>query len=206
MNNNNHNDKISTLILLDWDDTLFPTSWVMRHNINLLNSYNKWKYIPVFKELDKTLYSFLQNLKQYGKILIITNATADWINCSVSVLPKTKPLIDTIKIISARELFESKYSDMMEWKKNTFKYVIGKEIHNNNKLMNIISIGDADYEYRALIDLYRWNRKNKKLLKSIKLMNNPSQKMLIDQLVVLNKAIPDICTKSKHIDWNFRRI
>ena len=33
----NINNK-STLIILDWDDTLFPTSWVNKNNIEIMNN------------------------------------------------------------------------------------------------------------------------------------------------------------------------
>ena len=193
----------STLIILDWDDTLFPTSWVVKNNINLVDARNRWKYIPLFIELDKMLYNLIQKLKKYGKVIIITNAMPNWINDSVSVLPKTAQIISSVKILSARQLFQSQFNDMMEWKKHTFKKAINKDM-NNNKILNIISIGDAEYEYKALIDLYNWNNKNKKILKSIKLIHNPTYNILMDQLGVLYNAIPDICTYNNHIDWNFK--
>jgi len=199
----NISNQQSTLIILDWDDTLFPTSWVVKNNINLADAQNRWKYVPLFSELDSTLYSLLQKLRKYGKVIIITNAMPGWISDSVSVLPKTSQVIGSVKVLSARQLFQSEFNDMMEWKKQTFKRAISKEI-SDNKVLNIISIGDAEYEYRALIDLYNWNKKNKKILKSIKLIHNPTHNTLMDQLVVLHNAIPDICTCSGHIDWNFK--
>lgn len=196
-------NKSFTLIILDWDDTLFPTSWVIKNNINLVDAQNRWKYIPLFNDLDKALFNLIQKFKKYGKVVIITNAMPSWINDSVSVLPKTAQIINSIKILSARQLFQSKFNDMMEWKKNTFKKAINREFYNN-KILNIISIGDAEYEYKALIDLYTWNKKNKKILKSIKLIHNPTYNTLMDQLNVLYNAIPDICMNENHIDWNFR--
>lgn len=193
----------ATLIILDWDDTLFPTSWVVKNNINLTDLNHRWKYASTFNELDKTLYNLIQRLKKYGKVIIITNAMPNWVNDSVSILPKTAKIINSVKILSARQLFQSEFNDMMEWKKHTFKHVISKEV-NDNKILNIISIGDADYEYKALIDLYNWNKKNKKILKSIKLLHNPSHNTLLDQLIVLYKAVPDICMNKEHIDWNFK--
>ena len=31
----------TTLIILDWDDTLFPTSWISKNNIEFLSNENK---------------------------------------------------------------------------------------------------------------------------------------------------------------------
>jgi len=220
-----------TLIILDWDDSLFPTSWSTRNNINLIDSQNRWRYVPIFKELDNTLYNFLRKLKKYGKVIIITNAMTSWVYDSVSVLPKTSRIIKSIDIMSARQLYQTEFNDMMEWKKHTFKQAAKQIIDEsvfagyrhslfangtafagsrcslpaNGKVVNIVSIGDAEYEYNALVDLDKWLPKNKKILKSIKLLSNPTQNIIIDQLTVLNNAIPDICTINSHLDWNFKR-
>ena len=61
----------------------------------------------------------------------------------------------------------------MDWKKLTFKEVFNKLIENN-RLMNIISIGDAEFEYNALIELDKIKPEVKKLLKSVKLLKNPN--------------------------------
>ena len=205
---NNLNNKIkksvfNTVIILDWDDTLFPTSWVVKNNINVIDAESRWKYIPMFSDLDKTLYRLIQRLKKYGKVVIVTNALENWLNNAVTVLPRTAQLISSVKILSARQLFQSKFNNMEEWKKQTFKKIINKEI-NNDQTLNIISIGDAEYEYKALVDLYDYNKNNKKILKSIKLIQNPTHNILIDQLLVLYNAIPELCTSTCHIDWNFK--
>ena len=192
-----HKCKSKTLIILDWDDTLFPTSWLIKNNINLLDTENRWRYISLFTDLDLVLSNLIQKLKQYGKVVIITNAMPDWINNSLSVLPKTSKSLQLVSIVSARKLFQGQFNDMDEWKKRTFKTVVAQEFHNK-KLMNIISIGDAEYEYRALIDLYNWQLENsgenrrakRKILKSVKLLHSPSHDALIEQLMVLLKVAP----------------
>jgi len=191
---------MTTLIILDWDDTLFPTSWAIKNNIDITNEPNK--YLSLFSKLDNIIANTIYKLSKYGKVIIITNALPNWIHISLCVLPKTHKILKlvNVNIISARAQYQSQYSDMMEWKKRSFKKVVS----DNNKPINIISIGDADYEYKALIDLN--NHKNKKILKAIKLMNNPTYKTLVDQLCVLYKAIHDICTKPNHIDWKFKEL
>ena len=42
-----------------------------------------------------------------------------------------------------------------------------------------------------------------KILKSIKLIKNPSVDDLYDELCVLYKAIDYVCKYKGHIDWNF---
>ena len=83
-----------------------------------------------------------------------------------------------------------------------------KNLLEDKKMVNIISIGDAEYEYNALIDLYKYDiNKNKlmikKLLKSVKLMRDPTYEILLDQLEVLTEAIRDVVVTDKHLDLNF---
>jgi hypothetical protein len=66
----------------------------------------------------------------------------------------------------------------------------------------VISVGDAHYEYNALIGLY--NKDNKTLLKSVKFMNEPLHEVLIDQLNVLYDIIPKICHMTQHLDLKFK--
>lgn len=195
--------KKDTLIILDWDNTLFPTTWVMKNNIDLNDPEIRNKYITYFSDLDDMLYKLLKKLQEYGKVIIVTNALPIWVKISSSVLPKTSYLLRNLKIVSARKIYKPKSEDMMDWKKMAFKNEIFSEMANN-KILNIISVGDADYEYKALIDLYKLSHNSKKILKSVKLMEDPSHETLLDQLDVLYKAIHDVCLSKNHLDLKFK--
>jgi hypothetical protein len=200
MNNTN------ALIILDWDDTLFPTSWVIRNNINLNDMDDKNKYIVFFSELDNILYKLLQSFTKYGTVVIVTNAMVKWVGISSTILPNTKRLIDkNIRIISAREEYQKEYpGDMFAWKRSTFRDIV-TDYYGGQDIQNIISAGDADYEFQALVDL--WNTKNnKRILKSIKLMRSPTYESLIDQLNVLYKSVTRICTNGSHMDLRFNSL
>ena len=135
-----------------------------------------------------------------GKVLIITNALLNWIDISSKIIPLTNNLLqnsNTIKIVSARGEYSSQSSDPMEWKRMAFK----KELEKINKnINNIISIGDAEYEYNALIKLYSSNVDNFRLLKAIKFIKYPNINQLIDQVNVLYNAISRICKEPSHLD------
>lgn len=194
--------KNETLFILDWDDTLFPTNWVTKNGINLTISSTRDQYILYFQELDRVLSKFLKNVISLGKVIIVTNAMLVWIDISSVVLPNTYYLLKDIEIISARGIYKNKSSNMMDWKMMAFRELIDKEFKNAG-LMNIISVGDAEYEYQALIALNKRRKESKKLLKSIRFMRYPSHDDLIDQLEVLNNAIPKIWNKDKHLDLKF---
>jgi len=198
-------DKENTLIILDWDDTLFPTSWTMNNDISLSNSDNIGKYKIIYTELDNVLCNFLYKCLSLGRVVIVSNASTQWIKASSKILPYTqKLLLDQILVLSARELYQH-VPNMSLWKDFTFKNTVSSFFHHKQP-QNIVSIGDAEYEYAALVQLYNWNPNKKRLLKNIKFMKTPDYHTLIDQLTVLNKYIQKICKKRKHVDLLFKNI
>ena len=50
----------NTVIVLDWDDTLFPTSWVINNKIDLTDPNNRIIYYKFFNKLDNILYDYYQ--------------------------------------------------------------------------------------------------------------------------------------------------
>jgi hypothetical protein len=194
-------NKINSLVILDWDNTLFPSTWVTKNYINLNNIENRNKYQETFSDLDNLISNLLKKIMQYSKVIIITNALPIWVKISSSVLPKTNYLLQNISVISARKNFQKISSDATEWKKLAFMAEVAKELDINNK-QNIISIGDASYEYNAMINLYN----NKRLLKSMKFIEEPTYEVLKDQLEVLCHNIKEIITCKTHLDLLFKKV
>jgi hypothetical protein len=198
-------NKRKTLFILDWDDTLFPTKWAFENNINLLVSTQRDQYMIYFQELDRVLSSFLKTVTKLGKVIIVTNALIDWINISSVMLPQTYQLLRKVRIVSAKGTYRSVSNNIMDWKIMAFRDIIDDEFKNAS-LMNVISVGDAEYEYQALIALNGRKKEIKKYLKSVRFVKNPSHDILIDQLEVLNDAIPDVWQKYNHLDLKFDHV
>jgi len=196
-------NEYKTLIILDWDDTLFPTSWVIKNDINLLNFNTINKHIDFFNELDVLLHNILSTFLKYGEVVIVTNAMKKWVYISSNLIPNTKELINNkIPIISARDLYQNKFPDRNElWKEHTFKELIFK--HAGKKILNIISIGDAEYEFYAIINFYKKYADNNTLFKTIRFKQLSTYDILIDQLKTLNKGILNIIEMKKNLDLNF---
>lgn len=187
-----------TLIILDWDDTLFPTSWVVQNGLNLADVSVQNKFIVYFARLDMLLHKILNNLiSKIGKVIIVTNAKEKWIDISTMILPNTKKLIkDNIKVISARDIYSKKIPGNMHlWKKIVFRKIVDTYYYN---AQNIISVGDAEYEFNALIDLY--DPKKPRLIKSVRFVQLPSFDKLIKELEVLDNCIDDINNSKTNID------
>jgi hypothetical protein len=113
--------KKNTFIILDWDDTLFPTNWVMKNKIDLSIPSIRDRYIVYFQELDRVLDKLLKQLNEFGTIIVVTNALHEWVKLSSIVLPKTYHFLKNIKIVSARKKFQDISSDPMIWKEYAFK-------------------------------------------------------------------------------------
>jgi hypothetical protein len=189
--------KNKTLIILDWDDTLFPTTWITTNEINLRNNIDVDKHRQYFSQVDLDLNNLLIKLIQCGTVIIVTNALLPWIKLSSTILPKTSKTLNQIKIISARGDYQSKSENPMDWKKLAFESIIQSM---GKKINNIISVGDAEYEYNALISLFDPNPKSYKLLKSVKFIKYPTKEILIDQIRVLERASVKIVTAKTHLD------
>ena len=60
--------KYKTLIILDWDDTLFPTSWITKNEIDITNTNIQ----HVFSKLDILISQILQKMI-YPRFILIMN-------------------------------------------------------------------------------------------------------------------------------------
>ena len=205
--------KIS-VVFIDWDDTLFPTTWINKNNINIKNIKN----YKVFIKLDQYIFMLLNQIKKKCHIVIVTNALKKWIENCISLLPQTKGLICThsvnsdnncknkINVISARENYQQIYASPIDWKIHTFKKLIDK-YEKKFIFKKIISIGDSIAEYIALIKLYK--PENKFKLKTIKFIDpsiythEKSYKFIFDQIKVIFNNFDIIESENKNKDLLF---
>ena len=197
-------NKDNTLIIYDWDDTLFPTSWIVNNDIDLTDPNTRSENVYVFKRLDDCVFNLLKKSLELGEVIIITNAMPEWVYLSCSVLVDTQDIINNIKIISSRKNYQNK-TDMINWKLNTFLDEFN-DIIKKKSIKNIISIGDANYEYYALINLYK-QQKNyyDRLLKSVQFVKSPSNELLMNEIKLLSENIKDICNNCEHLDLDMSK-
>lgn len=196
------------IAIIDWDDTLFPTSWLHTNGIKITNDTNVLNGMyPYFEELDDSIYDLIKELSKHSKIVIVTNATIRWVHISGRVLKKSYGLIiQHVNIISARDLYQQDHpTDVYKWKENAFTKEIHKLININKKTHSLISIGDADYEYKALIHVHSNNEMKDKIkyFKSIKFKPKTDIEVLADQISVITEHIDDIINVNEHLDLEF---
>jgi len=214
---------LTNIIIIDWDDTLFPTSWVNKNNIKFDDRNTVDKYKLYFLELDKTISSFLESLQKISDVYIVTNANINWIKSCLQMLQLTANVIiqNNIRLVSARDNYSGKKDSPTEWKIFTFQDIINDILNKinfnfkKNTILNIISLGDAMYEYIALIKLNTFLRKFIEdklkdnncnfnyLLKNIKFMDKPEFNYIIDQIQLVDKKKDEIINKLSYIDMKF---
>ena len=204
MNNKIENNKtLNNIFIFDWDDTLYPTSF-HKNKIIDINQYELY-----FLELDKSISSLFQKLIIYGKIVIVSNATMSWINTCLTKLPHTSKfkIDNNINIFSTRDIFNKTNIQYVDWKKIVFKNIIDNIIltHDKNNYLNIISFGDADFEYYALINLHEYLSNINHIncyLKNIRFIANPTCKQVVEQIDLVHYNILNIIDKKHYVDMN----
>ena len=213
---------LTNIFIIDWDDTLYPTTWVNKNSIDISRTNLLHDYRVYFLELDKTISGLLESLNQVGDVWIVTNANIGWIKSCLTTLELTRKIIinNKIRIVSARDSYSINSSSPTEWKILTFQDIIEDIINKINRrikpntFINIISIGDAMYEYMALINLDNFiktytnklsysGNKFKYFLKNIKFIEKPDFEYVIDQMNVLEKNKNNIINKMEFIDLKF---
>jgi hypothetical protein len=198
----NYMNKENTLLFIDWDDTLLFSSWLVKNKINVSSLDDE--YLGHFYKLDKQLELLFRTIIKYSNVIIVTNAMPEWIDMTIQLLPRTNNIIKDIKIVSARNEYQKKSKNIYEWKIKAFEKEMDDFVEKNKKnLLNIISVGDAEYEYNALIKLGKYKPHIKKLLKSVKFMTNPDCEILLKQIELLCEATPEIVTKNENLDLIF---
>eukprot|EP00927_Polykrikos_kofoidii_P018094 TRINITY_DN18317_c0_g1_i1.p1 TRINITY_DN18317_c0_g1~~TRINITY_DN18317_c0_g1_i1.p1 ORF type:complete len:377 (+),score=72.53 TRINITY_DN18317_c0_g1_i1:187-1317(+) len=168
-------EKQHTMLILDWDDTIFPTTWV-RNDCGM-----NWK-LPIDEQLDsgprkslikELLAKLLVRVEDFfgealvrTNVLIVTLARRPWVEMSTNnFLPGLSRHIATgnVKIIYAQEYVTSE--EVQDYQRDEFLSsdetrdfwtrvkgeAISKELHllherNNASWKNIISLGDSDFE------------------------------------------------------------
>lgn len=192
---------METLIIYDWDDTLFPTTYILKYNIDPTNKL-------FFIKLDNILYLLLKSSLHNGRVVVVTNAESKWVYTTLESLPYTRRLIRYfIPIISARELYHNQYPGSSTlWKKLVFEKLLEIYYNNHQIIKNIISIGDSYNEFHALTNLYNFRIKNLSniKLKAIKFIHDPSYEILLDELTVINNTINIISQTNSYLDLEFK--
>ena len=187
----------NSIIIFDWDDTLFPTSFLTPGGI--FNEDIKLSEVDKNKLLilEQCTFTLLNEAIKKGNVYIITNAGKGWVEYSANKFyPSIKNFLSEIKIISARGEYEKMYpGNSRQWKIQAFltllKYVDIKLV------TNIICIGDSLFEMEAGRILA--SKFTKAFIKTVKFKEVPKLDELIKQLKLVCNQFNSIYSSIKNL-------
>jgi len=193
--------EVETLLIFDWDDTLFPTSWLQEQGL-LIDGVSVSAEQKVQLELvAERARLTLQMALEIGKVVIVTNASHGWIEMSsTKFTPSLVSLLKTVDMVSARSIFEQYSQAPSEWKRMAFENEVDLFYGSGHagQQRNIVSVGDSLHELHALKSV------TKSMPgccgKSVKLMEAPSIEQLIEQHEVLSACFMDVVEHNGDLD------
>ena len=182
-----------TLLLLDWDDTLFCTS--------ALRTCSLEPGCSELLRLEDSIKSFLRTCKMLGETVVITNAQHTWVeSCIMAYLPGLTQEFRHVRVLSARDRYEARFPhDPVAWKCETFAEL--KE--NSSQIANLIAVGDQQAEMTAVTALAKAYRTS--YVKTVRLIQQPTVEELIKQLNLIRNKLPKIVGLVRHINITMRQ-
>lgn len=202
-------EKKKTIIIFDWDDTIFPTT-------HMTKKYGKdLKYKDLsrtdrkeLRKIDCITVKLFKKAVQHGIVSLVTNAELDWLlESAEEFLPCVHDFIcnkrNNVHILSARDKYEHKFKKSMSvWKYLTFDNLINQNVQKE-KDVQIVSIGDAEYEHKA--SLYSIRNRPGSIVKNLKLRRLPSIAEITKEMKYLERFLNDIIAIDTSMEYEFRR-
>lgn len=212
--------KETTLIIIDWDDTLLPSSAILKEiednnkiifNMDFdIKSYDKCK-----NEINIILIDFVKYIKTLGKVVIITSSKKNWViysakeylSCeAVDILEET----DIYYVDEVLNKWGLKNTLIEKKKQVVFELVIKEWINMlndiNDKKINIISLGDGFQELNAYFYISEKSILNEKydmIYKHIKYLNFPTYNELLREYKLVKNSLINIINS---YDSNYYKI
>jgi hypothetical protein len=174
--------KHQTVLIFDWDDTLLCTHYLNRRHAWRLSSGDE----ECLRDIGNMVKQLLEKALNLGHhVCIITNAQKGWVEYSAAhYLPKLVPVLQRVRIISARSAFEKYHPrDPDMWKMHAFSGV--QRQLDFPVVTNLISVGDQDWDINATKKIGQ--EFSEALIKTIKMQQNPSPDVLLKQLKLINE-------------------
>lgn len=186
--------KHQTVVIFDWDDTLICSSWLrgregLPHELNKASTH--------LRRIVQHAKSALETALRVGRTYIITNAGEGWVEYSASRwAPELLPVLQKVRIISARDKFEAAFpDDVWQWKIQAFLEV--QRQLDTTPITNLVALGDADYEIEAARIM--GGEFQEGLVKTVKFQQNPTPQALVKQLELVARNLEGIAVGARSI-------
>jgi hypothetical protein len=165
--------KEETLFLVDWDDTLLPTTYLANQNLRE-DSEVPIHFAEELASYSEVVAETIREMRERGRVVIVTNAETGWIDMTcVKFLPGLQSVLNEVEAVSARSMFEPLgFQSPSQWKEEMFAEKIAQHYgaSQNRARWNVVSMGDASHEREAI---HKVSRATGCLAKSLKFMERP---------------------------------
>jgi len=200
---------VETLIIFDWDDTLFPTTWIMDQGfvedadtkLGLLSSLSSGDRALLDAVTERARRS-LQMANSIGHVAIVTNAEQGWVEYSCAkFMPSLLETLTEVPIISARSTYAASCTSSSQWKCRAFRDLVDGFYGTSGvqqQQQNVVSVGDSDNELRALLSVS--SGVSNCCGKSLKFVEAPSMEQLVDQHDLLIESLLDVVEHNGDLD------
>lgn len=193
-------DKEDPLIIFDWDDTLFPTTWLEKQELLLDHTVIlEDEERAELSTLAERVICTLQTARACGTVVIVTNAMEGWVEVSCQrFMPSLWPYIAGLRVVSARSTYQDELPT--EWKCAAF----ADEVRAHYRMQvagerrNVVSLGDSLNEQRALVAVTQGVPNC--FAKSLKFMDEPHISQLIEQHEFLTSQLQEVVDHEGSLD------
>ena len=182
---------VCTLLLLDWDDTLFCTTHAQSGTVPQED----------LQDLTAQAVGLLTEAHELGQTIIVTNAATGWVEtCVRRHMPGAEAAVRRSGVTSARSRFERRYpGDPVAWKCAAFA-----ELKENSRcIANLVAVGDQEPEMRAVRELAALYRTA--YVKTVRFKRRPSARELATQLSLLRQKLPAIVSRQTNMNIVMKR-
>jgi len=193
------------LIVFDWDDTLFPTSWLRAQGLLDEDAVITPEQDERLEALADAVAVTLERAKRRGGVAIVTNAEQGWVEASCeAILPSLRAHLAGVRVVSAR----SRHEKPGVFAPTTWKCLAFEELVNEfygalgeqdvALRRNIVSVGDAEHEMEAL----RWVAAGAECrAKGLKFVEQPCLERLLEQHELVAGIVDDVVDHDGNLDY-----
>ena len=188
-----------TEIIFDWDDTLFPTTW-----LRSLSAELRWQdpvnqgspYFPVFRDIAQRVAKLLHIASELGSVSIVTLGAPSWLRHSLlNFIPEVhQAMADRqVKVAFARDEIDPTQveHDSIQLKSRAMHRLLNQfySHYPGQSWKNVVSIGDSLFERQALVDVIEGHDQpegKRCRCKTLKLADAPDLEQFNSQLDLLS--------------------
>ena len=184
----------TTAVILDYDDTLFPTSWHVANSSS--SSFREEEDLKALAELDDVVYSFLRKLLALGQVFLVTNAEEEWVaQTAGQFLPRVYQCLclGQVHFFSCPTRL-GRETRVSLWKISAFQSILDElraaptTSSSREKQLNVVVVGDGDYEFAAADA----TTTDADLLKTVRFLQRPRPSQIVAQLELLETRISQV--------------